>query len=289
MLVHIRKVVIVGPDEVRSVAYSPSSDWRREVGVLVDAMGRRATRHGLVMLAEPSALDREIEDRDDLFRCPACDGLRQCSVYETACEQIAERMSLLSVCVRSDGQWAWLGPEAVIQLSRVVEDFEVGAKMRKALGVAGEDDSFVGSVKDMFRQEVTAAKGFASAMRSRLKKKVTVTAGKAAGRAVDDVIDNVVDIGASAFKQRFRAAASTGQHPSGSYPSGSYPAGAVRSEREVAADLLGVPEGASDEEIDRAWKVLAQAYHPDKNQNRQEWANGKMREVNAARDTLKRR
>ena len=284
MLVHIRRVVIVGPDEVRSVAYSPSSDWRREVGVIVDAMGRRATRHGLVMLAEPGALDRELENRDDLFRCPACDGLRQCSVYETACEQIAERMSLLSVCIRPDGQWAWLAPEVVIQLSRVVEDFEIGARMRRALGVSEDDESFVGSVKDMFRQEVTAAKGFASAMRSRLKRKVTATAGKAAGRAVDDVIDNVVDIGASAFKQRFRAAASTGQ-----YPSGSYPAGAVRSEREIAADLLGVPEGASDEEIDRAWRVLAQTYHPDKNQNRQDWANAKMRDVNAARETLKRR
>jgi hypothetical protein len=281
MLLHLRKVIIVGPDEARVVAFSPSSEWKQEIGRLVNSIGRKATRHGMVMLAEPSALEREIEGRDDLFRCPACDELRQCSVYEGACEQIAERMSLLSVCIRNDGQWAWLAPESVIHLSRVTEDFEIGARMRRALGVNDEDDSFVGSVKDMFRQEVNAAKGFASAVRSRLKRKVTASAGKAAGRAVDEVIDNVVDIGASAFKQRFRAAATSGSYPSGSVP--------IRSERETAADLLGVREDASDEEVDRAWRLLTQTYHPDRNPERQEWANAKMREINAARETLKRR
>lgn len=277
MLLHVRKVVIVGPDETRVVAFSPSSEWKREISRMTDAMGRRATRHGLVMLAEPSAFTREVDGRDDLFLCPACDGLRQCSVYENECEQIAERMSLISACVRPDGQWAWLGPESVIHLSQVVEDSDRSSKVRRLLGILEEDESFVGSVKDIFRGEVTAAKSFANAMRSRLKKKVTATAGKAAGRAMDDVIDNVVDIGSSAFKQRFKAAATE------------YPSGSVRSDRAKAAELLGVSEHASDEEIDKAWRAMAVAYHPDKHQGNQEWANRKMREINEARDALKRR
>jgi hypothetical protein len=280
MLIHVRKVVVVGPDELRVIAFSPSSGWTQEMGRMRTALGKRGTRYGKVALCDPAAIDRELMDRDDLFRCPACSDLRQCSVYENECDAIAESMSLLSICMRRDGQWAWVAPESVIDLSRVVEDAESASRMRRILGVQSvEDGGFAESLKDMLREEVHAAKGFANAVRSRLKRKVTATAGKAAGRAVDEGIDNVVDFGASTFKQRMRQAA-------GGY---SYPSGEVRSERSRAAETLGVQEDASDEEIDKAWRSLAQAFHPDKHPDRQSWANTKMREINGARQTLKQR
>lgn len=278
MLLHIRRVVVVGPDELRVVAYSPSSAWAQEMGRLLAAIGRRGTRYGKVALCEPSALERELADREGILRCPACDELRQCSVYENECDAIAESMSLISVCLRRDGQWAWLAPESVIDLSRVVEDTDAGVRIKRLLGVLVEgNDGFAGSLKEMLREEVDAAKGFANAVRNRLKRKVTATAGKAAGRAVDEVIDNVVDFGAQTFKQRFREATS----------GPSYPSGEVRSERAKAADLLGVSEDASDEEIDKAWRTLATTYHPDRHPDRQSWATAKMRDLNAARQTLK--
>jgi len=280
MLIHVRKVVVVGPDELRVIAFSPSSGWTQEMGRMLTALGKRGTRYGKVALCDPAALDRELMDRDDLFRCPACNDLRQCSVYENECDAIAESMTLLSICMRRDGQWAWVAPESVIDLSRVVEDAESASRMRRILGVQSEEEGgFAESLKDMLREEVHAAKGFANAVRSRLKRKVTATAGKAAGRAVDEVIDNVVDFGASAFKQRMRQAAG----------GSSYPSGEVRSERSRAAEVLGVREDATDEEIDRAWRTMAHVVHPDRHPDNQEWANGRMREINNARQTLKQR
>lgn len=50
--------------------------------------------------------------------------------------------------------------------------------------------------------------------------------------------------------------------------------------------ILGVPDGASEEECTKAYKKLAKKYHPDLNQDNPEAAN-KMAEINAAYDQIK--
>lgn len=50
--------------------------------------------------------------------------------------------------------------------------------------------------------------------------------------------------------------------------------------------ILGVPDGASEEECTKAYKKLAKKYHPDLNPNNKE-AEEKMAEINAAYDQIK--
>lgn len=50
--------------------------------------------------------------------------------------------------------------------------------------------------------------------------------------------------------------------------------------------ILNLPSTASDEDIKKSFKVLAHKYHPDKNQQRIEWANNAMANLNAAYTTL---
>jgi len=46
--------------------------------------------------------------------------------------------------------------------------------------------------------------------------------------------------------------------------------------------ILGVSEGASREEIKRAFRKLAMKYHPDKNLGNEQWAGEKFKEINEA-------
>ncbi|HUV55694.1 MAG TPA: DnaJ domain-containing protein [Dehalococcoidales bacterium] len=50
--------------------------------------------------------------------------------------------------------------------------------------------------------------------------------------------------------------------------------------------LLGVSRNASDEEIKRAYRKLAMQYHPDRNPEREKWANEKFKEINEAYGVL---
>ncbi|MDE6659455.1 MAG: DnaJ domain-containing protein [Eubacterium sp.] len=50
--------------------------------------------------------------------------------------------------------------------------------------------------------------------------------------------------------------------------------------------ILGVPDGATEEECTAAYKRLAKKYHPDLNPNNPEAAS-KMAEINAAYDQIK--
>ena len=247
---------------------------------LMKRLGRRATKHSYVILADKDALEDALRDMVGILECPACNELRACSVYETQCERIADSLSLLSVCQRSDGHWAWLAPEQVIELSRVAIDPDVDDQMRGILGIkpSGSAGGLKDSIMGMLNEELNTVKEFAATARGRLKRKVAATAGAAAGRAVDDVVDNVVNIGASTFKRNFRKAA---QGSRVSYE---------RDERDDAAKVLGVDRDASDEEIDAAWRKMAQSFHPDKNPaSDAAWASGMMASINNARRTLKDR
>jgi curved DNA-binding protein CbpA len=52
-------------------------------------------------------------------------------------------------------------------------------------------------------------------------------------------------------------------------------------------EILGnLPENATPEEINKAYKLLAQLYHPDKNPNRPEWAVENMKRLNRAKEIL---
>ena len=53
-------------------------------------------------------------------------------------------------------------------------------------------------------------------------------------------------------------------------------------------EVLGVPEGASEEEIKRAYKELVKKYHPDKYQDNplSDLAEEKLQEINEAYDML---
>lgn len=46
--------------------------------------------------------------------------------------------------------------------------------------------------------------------------------------------------------------------------------------------ILGVPEGASQEEVKHTFRRLAMKYHPDRNLGNERWAGGKFKEVNEA-------
>ena len=50
--------------------------------------------------------------------------------------------------------------------------------------------------------------------------------------------------------------------------------------------ILGVPRGASDNEIKKAYRKLAMQYHPDRNQGKEQWANEKFKEINEAYGVL---
>ena len=46
--------------------------------------------------------------------------------------------------------------------------------------------------------------------------------------------------------------------------------------------ILGMPEGASEEEIKHAFRRLAMKYHPDRNLGNEEWAGEKFKDINEA-------
>lgn len=50
--------------------------------------------------------------------------------------------------------------------------------------------------------------------------------------------------------------------------------------------ILQMVEGSSNEEISRSFKAMAMKYHPDKNPERQKWANEQMAVLNTAYSTL---
>ena len=52
-------------------------------------------------------------------------------------------------------------------------------------------------------------------------------------------------------------------------------------------EVLGVPRGASEEEVTRAYRELAKKYHPDLNPG-DETAAAKMSEINQAYDSIRR-
>ncbi len=52
-------------------------------------------------------------------------------------------------------------------------------------------------------------------------------------------------------------------------------------------EVLGqLPENATQEEINNAYRLLAQLYHPDKNPTRPEWSSENMKRLNEARQIL---
>ena len=50
--------------------------------------------------------------------------------------------------------------------------------------------------------------------------------------------------------------------------------------------ILGVPQNASDEQIKKAYRKLAMQYHPDRNPDKEKWANEKFKEINEAYTVL---
>ena len=52
-------------------------------------------------------------------------------------------------------------------------------------------------------------------------------------------------------------------------------------------EVLGVPRGASEEEVTKAYRALAKKYHPDLNPGDEEAAR-QMSEINEAYDSIRR-
>jgi curved DNA-binding protein len=46
--------------------------------------------------------------------------------------------------------------------------------------------------------------------------------------------------------------------------------------------ILGVPRGASEADLKKAYRKLAMQYHPDRNAGKEDWANEKFKEINEA-------
>ena len=85
-----------------------------------------------------------------------------------------------------------------------------------------------------------------------------------------------------------------GRNPAGSTGQAQRPQGPNGSANSATPwDVLGVSIGASEEEITAAYRRMAQMYHPDKvatlGPELKEFADRRMKEINAAYDALKRR
>ncbi len=50
--------------------------------------------------------------------------------------------------------------------------------------------------------------------------------------------------------------------------------------------ILGVPRNATEDDIKKAYRKLAMQYHPDRNQDKEQWANEKFKEINEAYGVL---
>ncbi len=51
-------------------------------------------------------------------------------------------------------------------------------------------------------------------------------------------------------------------------------------------EILGVPRGASDDDIKKAYRKLAMQFHPDRNPGKEKWANEKFKAINEAYGVL---
>ncbi len=51
-------------------------------------------------------------------------------------------------------------------------------------------------------------------------------------------------------------------------------------------EILGVPRGADDEQIKKAYRRHAMQFHPDRNPGKEDWANEKFKEINEAYGVL---
>jgi len=268
MILHLRKVIIIGPDEVRVVAYSPAKTWAAELDLLTKMLRSKHFRHGSVLLADERDIESQIAGRADLHRCSACDELRSCSVYENACADMAEDMSLLTVIRQPNNVYEWVGPPAVVEMAGIMTDERISNQLKRKFGVGSSKttgESIRDSFKNIIQEEAGHVREFVDRTRRRVSKKVVTTAGHAAGAAVDQLIDNVVDIGTQRFKTAFDASGKIGA-------------------TDRAARLLGVDQDASREQIEAAYRNMARAYHPDRNKSPE--AAQKMAEINGARQIL---
>lgn len=299
MLLHLRRVIVLVPDERGRIKpstakkaaclFAISKQWPEIASRLADrARGDTVKQFGSVIVTEvpdETLLDLENEyGGGELDVCESCHRLSPCDAYSSYAESAAERLRLLSgEWVGS--QWGWIAPSNVIQMAGVQfdedrsKDFQdlIGDRPRKT-GMFGLDavrEFFLGAIAEEGRR----LREFAKGTKKRLRRKVRDTAGETAAYFAEEAFDAVADIGAQRLKDAFKAAERQRQEKR--YAQAQAPR---EDPLEQAERMLDLKPPYSKEDLEVSYRIQARRHHPDV-----AGASGTemMAKINVARDTIK--
>lgn len=290
MLLHVRRILVVGPDEPAVVLFSDSSSWARIMSELLRS-SRRGTvrRHGMVIVSEaPDETLESLEGREDISLCQSCLQLRPCHAYEVHCESAARDGMLLTGADRA-GTWEWIAPESVLIEARLSHDSHQRTReLKRKLGAhetmpnGATVRSFRDVLLDAIERERTHLKRFGKGFRQRLRETVAENAGRVVANAADELIDQAFDQGAQKLREAVSAFRSRRESGASSGASGSPVSAEARAIAE-AEILLGLRWPYTMEELNEARKRATITHHPD----RPGGSESKMKEVNVAYDRLR--
>lgn len=242
-------------------------------------------RYGNVLATNrPEEIIEEIENGFHQYHveiCERCSTLEECDEYETQAEVAAEKMLLLSGAWVGS-RWAWVAPQSVLDISRVVKDQNRSAELQELM--AGERRKMPFSLEglrtfflNVIEDESKNLRELAKGAKKRLRKKVKASVGSAAAAVAEEAFDAATDIGAQKLRDAFR-------QTSGKVRSYVEPKPVELDPLQIAELLLDLKWPYTKEDLEVSYRIQAKKHHPD---IAGPAGTEKMAQINLARDKIR--